>query len=85
MIEIHFLFDQWKDLGTISCLALNYDYFAKLFAKEELADLTIDIEAGFLLFYLRLVTWKNSLFIFKYVLIRSHDIEHTVMVDAIIV
>ena len=57
MFEIHFLFDQWKDLGTISCLALNYDYFAKLFAKEELADLTIDIEARFLLFYLRLVTW----------------------------
>lgn len=50
MIEINFFFNQRKDLGTFSCVALNYDYFAQLFAKEELADLTIDIETGFLLF-----------------------------------
>ena len=50
MIEINFFFNQRKDLGTFSRVALNYDYFAQLFAKEELADLTIDIETGFLLF-----------------------------------
>ena len=87
MIEIVFLFDQRKDLGTLSCVALNYDYFAQLFAKEELADFTIDIETGLLLvhLYLRLIAGQNGLFILEYALIRSHDVEHAVMIYAVIV